>query len=65
MEKQGQLNVDFAFGISILLIGTALVVLWALGEAFGNVQISTLGKWGLGLLPILIEIIQALIRSMK
>ena len=64
MAKKGQAE-NLIFGGVILVVGIALVILWALGEAFGNVPLSTLAKWGLGLFPILIEIIQAIIRGLR
>ena len=62
--KKGQAE-NLIFGGVILGVGTVLVVIWAIGEALGNPALSTLGKWGLGLFPILIEIVQAIIRGLK
>lgn len=65
-EKKGQLStINLAFGMTILIVGVVFVVVWALGEAFNNMPLSTLGKWGLGLFPIIIEIIQAIYRGLK
>ena len=64
MEK-GQIELNLIFGLVILTVGLLFVFLWALGETMGNIALSTLGKWGLGLFPIVIEIIQAIIRGMK
>jgi len=64
MEK-GQIELNLIFGLVILTVGLLFVFLWALGETMGNIALSTLGKWGLGLFPIVIEIIQAIIGGMK
>lgn len=64
MTKKGQAE-NFTFGLIILIVGMFLIALWSLGEAIGNLPLSTLGKWGLGLLPIIIEIIQAIIKGFK
>jgi len=62
---KGQIELNFVFGLIILVVGLFFVFLWAIGETLGNVPLSTMGKWGLGLFPILIEIIQAMIRGLK
>ena len=63
--NKGQISLNIIFGMIILVVGVLFVFLWALGESAGNVFLSTLGKWGLGLFPIIIEIIQALVRGFK
>lgn len=60
---KAQVTTNFIFGVMIAIVGSILVMIWALGEAFGNVALSTLGKWGLGLFPIIIEIVQALFKG--
>ena len=62
---KGQIELNFVFGLIILVVGLFFVFLWAIGETLGNVPLSTMVKWGLGLFPILIEIIQAMIRGLK
>jgi len=63
--RKGQIELNFVFGLIILVVGLLFVFLWALGETLGHVPLSTIGKWGLGLFPILIEIIQSIIRGLK
>jgi hypothetical protein len=62
---RGQITLNVIFGMIILTVGILFVFFWAIGEILGNVLLSTLGKWGLGLTPIIIEIIQTIIRGMK
>lgn len=64
MMRKGQAE-NVLFGGIILGVGMMLVILWSLGEALGNTPLSTLGKWGLGLFPILIEIVQTILRGFK
>jgi len=62
---KGQITTNIIFGMIILTVGILFVFLWALGEISNNIPLSTVGKWGLGLLPVVIEIIQTIIRGMK
>ncbi len=63
MSKKGELTIDLMFGFTVLLVGTALVVLWAFGEALPSLALSVIGKWGLGILILAIEIIRTIIRG--
>ncbi|MBS3138765.1 hypothetical protein J4207_03605 [Candidatus Woesearchaeota archaeon] len=63
--KKAQITSNVIFGMIILTVGVLFVFLWSIGEILGNVPLSTLGKWGLGLLPIVIEIIQVIVRGLK
>ena len=64
MKTRGQvITTNLIFGMVILIVGMVLVVIWSLGEAFGNIPLTTLAKWGLGLFPIIIEILKALMRG--
>jgi len=63
IQKKGELTINLMFGFTVLLVGTALVVLWAFGEALPSLALSTIGKWGLGILILAIEIIRAIIRG--
>jgi hypothetical protein len=62
-NKKGQTQTDLMFGITVLLVGSVLIVLWAFGEALPSPPLTTIGKWGLGILIIAIEIIQTIIRG--
>ena len=65
-SRKGQLaTTNLAFGMTILIVGVVFVVVWSLGEAFGNTPLSTLAKWGLGLFPIIMEIIKTIMRGFK
>ena len=63
--KKGQIELNVIFGLIILTVGMLFVFLWALGETMSNIPLSTIGKWGLGLFPIFIEIIQSVIKGLK
>lgn len=63
MTGKTDAKIDLVFGGIILVVGTSLVVIWSIGESFGVVSLGTIGKWGLGLLPIIIEIIRVVLRG--
>lgn len=65
MSLKGQITTNIIFGMVILTVGIFFVFLWTIGEIINNIALSTLGKWGLGLLPIIIEIIQTIVRGIK
>ncbi len=63
MENKDQTQLNLMFGITVLLIGGILVVLWAFGEVLPSTPLTAIGKWGLGILIIAIEIIQTIIKG--
>ncbi len=44
MSKKEEITIDLMFGFTVLLVGTALVVLWAFGEALPSLALSVIGK---------------------
>ncbi|MBI4154782.1 hypothetical protein HY498_01710 [Candidatus Woesearchaeota archaeon] len=63
MVKQGQTQINLMFGFTVLLIGGILLVFWAFGEALPSIPLTAIGKWGLGILIIAIEIIHTIIKG--
>ena len=44
MSKKEEITIFPMFGFTVLLVGTALVVLWAFGEALPSLALSVIGK---------------------
>ena len=65
MVKKGQASSNIIYGLTILIAGMFFVVLWALGEAINQPVLLNVGRWGLGLLAVIIEIIQFIIKGGK
>lgn len=63
MARKGQSQVDLLFGITILIVGSSLVIMWSFGEAFAIPALRTLALWGLGLFAIVIEMIRVVVRG--
>ncbi len=63
MNKKAQVSANLIFGVTILIAGMFFVLLWALGEATSQGVLLNIGRWGLGLLAIVIEIIQFIVKK--
>lgn len=64
-DERAQSDSNMIFAIAILIFGAALVIAWSLAEALNFSQVSTLAKWGLALLIIVIEFIHWLLGKVK
>lgn len=64
-DRRAQATENLFFGIAVLVIGTGMLILWAVGELMPNESIASLGRWGLGFLIIVIEGLKLLLRVWK
>jgi len=63
ISKKGFVSFDLIIGFIILLVGTTLIMMWAIGESFSQPDLSTFARWGIGLFMILIEVIRAMVKG--
>lgn len=62
MDEKSQVSTNLVFGLTILVAGMFFVALWAIGESTGQIFLLNAGRWGLGFLALIIEIIQFIIK---
>lgn len=61
-DKKGQME-NFAFGMTVLIVGLFFLLTWVWGEFTNHDFFLRAGQWGLGLLLIVIEMIKSLLRG--